>query len=74
MLPPTLKKMIIKIWTVKLKRAASPTQGLVEGLTVSVTTQQNCHDYPSLRKALNDSGLNVDSVGGIWTDDYWDWR
>ena len=41
----------MKIWTVKLKRTASPTQGLIEGLTVSVTTQQNCHDYPSLRKA-----------------------
>ena len=64
----------MKIWTVRLKRSASPSQGLIEGLTVSVTTQQNCHDYPSPRKALNDSGTNVDSVGGIWTDDWWDWR
>ena len=37
----------MRIWTVKLKRTASSSQGLIEGLTVSVTTQQNCHDYPS---------------------------
>jgi len=64
----------MRIWTVKLKRTTSQCQGFIEGLTVSVTTQQNCHDYPSLRKALNDSGYNADSAGGIWSDDYWDWR
>ena len=58
----------------KIEKDSKPDSRLIEGLTVSVTTQQNCHDYPSLRKALNDSGRNVDSVGGIWSDDWWDWR
>jgi hypothetical protein len=54
----------------KNEKDSKPDSRLIEGLTVSVTTQQNCHDYPSLRKALNDSGRNVDSVGGIWSDDW----
>ena len=62
----------MKVWTVRLKRTVSPNEGLIEGLTLSVTTQQNNHDYYELQKAVK-ANTNWRSTGGIWSDTYWDW-
>ena len=62
----------MKVWTVRLKRTVSPNEGLVEGLTLSVTTQQNNHDYAELQKAVK-ANTNWRSTGGIWSDSWWDW-
>ena len=62
----------MKVWTVRLKRTVSPNEGLVEGLTLSVTTQQNNHDYAELQKAVK-ANTNWRSAGGIWSDSWWDW-
>lgn len=62
-----------RIWTVKLKRNVSPSLGLLKGLTVQVMTQQNSHDYPTLRQALINAGYDVKNQGGFYNDDYWDW-
>lgn len=62
-----------RIWTVKLKRDVSPSLGLLKGLTVQVMTQQNSHDYPTLRQALINAGYDVKNQCGFYNDDYWDW-
>lgn len=62
----------MKVWSVRLKRTVSPNEGLVEGLTLSVTTQQNNHDYAELQKAVK-ANTNWRSTGGIWSDSWWDW-
>lgn len=62
-----------RIWTVRLKKDISPYHGLIEGLTIQVTTQQNVHDYPSLRRALIDAGYDVKNQGGWESDTFWDW-
>lgn len=63
-----------RIWTVRLKKDLLPSYGIVKGLTIQVTTQQNSHDYPSLRQALIDAGYEImKSQGGHWNDAYWDW-
>jgi len=68
----TVKLENMKVWTVRLKRTVSPNEGLIEGLTLSVTTQQNNHDYAELQKAVK-ANTNWRSTGGIWSDSWWDW-
>lgn len=65
--------MTNRCWTIRLKRDISPSQGLVKGLTLfNVVTQQDCHDYPTLRKALRAAGYS-DQIGGCDNDTYWEW-
>lgn len=68
----TVKLENMKVWTVRLKRTVSPNEGLIEGLALSVTTQQNNHDYAELQKAVK-ANTNWRSTGGIWSDSWWDW-
>lgn len=58
-----------RTWTVIAK--VHICSEIPKGFTIQVATQQNCHDYPSLRKALRDRGLPF--IGGHEHDGSWEW-
>ena len=60
-----------KSWNVRLKTRINSQ--LPEGLCITVSTQQNNHNYPDLIKTLSNAGYNVRNVDGIWSDSFWEW-
>jgi len=60
-----------KCWNVRLKRSIN--SNMPAGISIQVITQQNCHDYPTLQKALKDAGYPVNNMGGVWSESFWEW-
>ncbi|MCH3981799.1 MAG: hypothetical protein LKE41_07815 [Prevotella sp.] len=58
-----------RIWTVRLKRSVN--SDLVEGFTVQVRTEQDCHDYSKLSTILGEMGVSRNC--DYFSDYYWDW-
>ncbi|MDE7419244.1 MAG: hypothetical protein K2N35_03455 [Muribaculaceae bacterium] len=58
-----------RVWTVRLKHHIK--DGLEPGFTVTVTTQQNVKNWPSLEQKLMD--MSYGTIGGCATDTFWDW-
>ena len=58
-----------RIWTVRLKHSVN--SDLVEGFTVQVRTEQDCHDYSKLETILREMGVCHGT--GYFSDYYWDW-
>lgn len=57
-------------WTVRAK--VHICEQIPKGFTVyNVVTQQNVHDYPTLRKKLKEMGIS--NIGGHEHDGSWEW-
>ena len=63
----------MRIWTVRLKKTVSPSEGLIEGAIVALRTQQDTYDYAELQRAVKCNG-KWRFTDDIWSDDYWEWK